>query len=272
MAALAKGMMMAERDRSFVASLERGLRVITAFDWESPVLSVSATAKRANMSRAAARRFLITLEQIGLVGSDDRQHYHLTPKVLSLGYSYLSSLRLDQHTIPALTKVMHKIGASCSMAVLSDTEIVYVVRVDKPTSFHISIRVGERLPAYSTALGRVLLAGRPDAEVSSIIDRSDRRKATEDTVIDPTRLIEVIRQIREQGWACVVNQQLQGWTSVAVPVCNSKGQTVAAINASAINQSSQATFIEATLPPLREAAAEIEWAIKSTDAVLAIPT
>jgi IclR family pca regulon transcriptional regulator len=255
-------------DRSFVASLDRGLRVIAAFDSEHPVLTVTQAAGRAGISRAAARRFLLTLQHTGFVATDDGQRYNLTPKVLSLGYAYLSSLRLEQHAIPALKKVMHEIGCSCSMAVLSDTHIVYIVRVDKPASLHMSIRIGERLPAFSTALGRILLSGRSDQDILDILKRSIRQKSTPETVIDIDLLVEIIRSARDAGWSSVINQQMPGWTSLAVPVRNAEGRIVAAINASTLGPEADADFFARALPLLQAAASEIEWAIRSGDAMV----
>ena len=260
-----------QKDRSFVVSLERGLRVIAAFGEESPLLTVSETACRAEISRAAARRFLRTLKQIGYVASDDDQRYYLKPSVMALGYSYLSSLRIDQIALPALTSMMEKIGTSCSMAVLSDAEIVYIARVDKQQPLRVSIRVGERLPAFSTALGRVLLSELTDAEVAAILKKTHFRKFTSDTIIDPARLLAIIKEVRRKGWASVVNQQIQGWASVAIPIRNAQRQIVAAINSSAQNQRSQSSLVDLSLPVLRSAAAEIEWALKSANTRLALP-
>jgi IclR family pca regulon transcriptional regulator len=260
-----------EKDRSFIGSLERGLRVIQAFGSENAVLSVSETASRAGISRAAARRFLRTLEHLGYMGCDDSQRYYLKPKVLSLGYTYLASLRLDQLALKPLTVVMEKSGMSCSMGVLSNTEVVYIARVEKPKPLHISIRVGERLPAFSTALGRVLLSGRTENEVRKLLAKTELRKFTDDTIIDAESLINIINDIRRQDWAYVVNQQMPGWTSVAVPVRNAQREIVAAINASAQYQPSPNALVDLTLPLLRAAAAEIEWAIKSTHTALAYP-
>jgi IclR family pca regulon transcriptional regulator len=253
---------MVEKDRSFVSSLDRGLRVIAAFDGDHPVLSVSQAAKRADISRAAARRFLITLAQLGYVREDDRQNYHLTARVLGLGYSYMSSLRLEQHAGPALEKVMAATGRSCSMAVLDGSDIVYVMRVDKPQTLHLSIRVGERLPALSTALGRVLLANRTDQEIHEAISSANLKKATPETVVNKSELHKILMQVREQDYACVINQQLQGWASVSVPIRNNKRAVVAAINASALNHPNVPQFTKDMLPKLREAAAEIEMALK----------
>ena len=203
------------------------------------------------------------------MGCDGAGRYFLKPTVLSLGYSYLDSSRLDDIALGPLSRVKEKSGTSCSMGVLSGTEVVYIVRIEQTAPLRVAIRVGERLPAYSTALGRVLLAGRSDKEVRSILARTKRRKFTDDTIVDIPRLIAIVDEVRKLDWAHVVNQQIPGWTSVAVPVRNAQGQMVAAINASALNQDSPDAFIEFNLPLLRAAAAEIEWAIKSTSTALA---
>lgn len=255
--------------RSFVNSLDRGLRVISAFGVGSPLLSVTEAANRAGISRAAARRFLLTLEQLGYVGSDEHQRYFLKSKALSLGYAYLSSLRLDEIAFPALRAVAERADASTSMAVLSGSDVVYIVRAERPRPLQPSIRVGERLPAFSTALGRVLLSGLPEQVVKSLLATSKRQKFTEDTVIHVPKLLEIVALAHRQGWCAVTNQQLQGWTSVAVPIRNAKNEIVAAINASAHHIRQPEVFVEHVLPLLRQAGSEIEWAIKSTTTPLA---
>src|SRR4051794_23692642 len=149
------------RGTHFVQSLERGLAVIRAFDAEAPELTLSDVARRTGMSRAAARRFLLTLADLGYVRTDGRQ-FSLSPRVLELGYAYLSSLSLPEVAEPHLEALVAEVRESSSMSVLDGGDIVYVARVPVSRIMTVAINVGTRFPAYATSMGRVMLAGLSD--------------------------------------------------------------------------------------------------------------
>ena len=154
---------MTEQPRSadFVQSLERGLAVIRAFDSERPELTLSDVARATGLTRATARRFLLTLSELGYVTATDG-HFSLCPRVLELGYSYLSGLGLPELAPPHMERLVAQVNESSSISVLDDTDIVYVVRVPTRRIMSITLSVGTRLPAYCTSMGRVLLAGLPE--------------------------------------------------------------------------------------------------------------
>jgi IclR family pca regulon transcriptional regulator len=164
--------MSAERARNanFVQSLERGLAVIRAFDAEHRDLSLSEVARLAGLTRAAARRFLLTLVELGYVSAADGR-FALSPRVLELGYAYLSGLTLPEVAEPHMEELVAHVNESSSISVLDDTEIVYVVRVPTRRIMSITLSVGTRLPAYATSMGRVLLAGLPDDELERRLQR-----------------------------------------------------------------------------------------------------
>lgn len=215
----------------FVQSLARGLAVIGAFDAERPAMSLSEVARQTQLTRATARRFLLTLESLGYVRSDGRR-FELTPKVLSLGYSYLSALSLPQLAQPHLRSLSDELGESTSMSVLDGAEIVYVARVATQRIMSVSISLGTRFPAYATSMGRVLLAALPPEELAELLERAQPRSLTPLTLTDHTQLRAQIAAVRRAGHA-VVDQELElGLRSVAVPVTDGTGAVVAAINVS----------------------------------------
>ncbi len=168
---------MAERGEHFVQSLERGLAVIKAFGSEDPELTLSDVARRTGLTRAAARRFLLTLADLGYVRSDGK-HFALTPRVLELGYAYLSSLSLPEIAEPHLERLAAEVRESSSVSVLDGDEIVYVGRVPTSRIMRVSINVGTRFPAYATSMGRVLLAALAPEALDAYLARAEIRPLT----------------------------------------------------------------------------------------------
>ena len=144
-------------EAEFVQSLERGLAVIRAFDADNPELTLSDVARITGLTRAAARRFLHTLVELGYMRSDGRK-FALRPRILELGYAFLSSLSLPEMALPHLEQLVEKVHESSSVSVLDGNEVVYVARVPTKRIMRIAISVGTHFPAYATSMGRVLLA------------------------------------------------------------------------------------------------------------------
>src|SRR3954462_1595005 len=234
-----------ERSRSsdFVQSLERGLAVIRAFDAEHRELALSDVARSTGLTRAAARRFLLTLVKLGYVPLADGR-FSLRPRVLDLGYAYLSSLSLPDVAQPHMEALVAKVNESSSISVLDDTEVVYVVRVPTRRIMSITLAVGTRLPAYATSMGRVLLANLPEEELEERLARVEFKPLTKRTVKDATALRKVLAGVRKQGYALTDQELEEGLRSVAVPIRDSSGDVVAALNVS-VHAS------RATVPALR---------------------
>lgn len=245
------------RDGAFVQSLERGLLVIRALAVPQPQ-ALSEVARAAGLSRAATRRFLLTLEHVGYV-RQTRGRFTLTPRVLELGYAYLSSLTLPEVAQPHLERLVEQVHESSSVSVLDGDDVVYVARVPTRRIMSVTISVGTRFPAYATSMGRVLLSGVPDEQVDATLSRADLRKLTGRTITSTDVLREAIRQVRRQGYA-IVDQELEvGLRSIAVPIRDPAGAVVAAVNLS--TQASRTTVADMKrrlLPPLRETAAAVE--------------
>jgi IclR family transcriptional regulator, pca regulon regulatory protein len=215
-----------------IQSLERGLAVLRAFGGERAGLTLSDVARITGLTRAAARRFLLTLLELGYVATDNRL-FSLTPRVLELGYGYLSGLGLTEIAVPHMEELVASVKESSSIAVLDGDDIVYVVRVPTKRIMAVSITVGTRFPAYGTSMGRVLLATLTPDELAVYLDRVDLRPLTPRTVTDRARLVSILDAVRKRGY-CLVDQELEdGLRSVAVPIVDARGVTFAAVNLSA---------------------------------------
>ncbi len=260
------------RRTDFVQSLDRGLAVIRCFSAEHPSLTLSEVAERTGLTRAAARRFLLTLQELGYVGSSGRQ-FSLRPRVLALGYAYLSSFSVSQIAQPHLEDLAEDLHESCSVSVLDGDDLVYVARASANRIMTIALTVGTRLPPYPTSMGRVLLAHQPDAEVDAYLGRVRLDRLTEHTITDPGEFRAVLEAVREQGWAAVDQELEAGVRSIAVPIRDASRRVVAAINASAhAARVPMRTLEREFLPKLRETARQIdsELAARMTTSVRSI--
>lgn len=241
-----------------VRAFERGLSVIRSFGGHSSQMTLAEVARATGLNRATARRLLITLEELGYVRRvDDR--FSLTPRVLDLGYAYLSSLALPQLALPYLEQLSEEVHEASSVGVLDATEVVYVARVPANRVMTVSIGLGTKFPAYRTSLGRALLASLSEEEVATIWETSDRREPTPRTVSSLAELRRHLETVRERGFA-LVDQELElGVRSVAAPLHDASGRTVAAINVSThVSRTSKAELKQRFIPALLRTAAEID--------------
>jgi len=251
------------RDSDFVQSLDRGLAVIRAFGPDRERLSLSEVARATGLTRAAARRFLLTLVKLGYMRSDGRE-FSLRPKVLELGYAYLSGLALPDVAEPHLEELSAKLHESSSISVLDGHHIVYVARVATKRIMTVAISVGTRFPAYAASMGRVLLAGLSEAELDKYLAEATFEAFTAQTVTDPGRLKDIVREVGEQGFAIVDQELEEGLRAIAVPIRDSSGAVTAAVNVSAhARRHSPETMRAELLPALLETAAHIEADLKS---------
>ncbi|GAB2849545.1 IclR family transcriptional regulator C-terminal domain-containing protein [Streptomyces deserti] len=209
--------------------LERGLAVIRAFDADHPALTLSEVARSCELTRAAARRFLLTLADLGYVHTDGRL-FRLTPRVLELGYSYLAGCTLPEIAEPHLEHLVGQVGESSSLCVLDGDDIVYVARVPTRRIMTVSITVGTRFPAYVTSVGRVVLAHLPDEEVEARLARTELRPLTPHTIVSARALRAELDRVRRQGYALVDQELEEGLRSVAAPVRDRDGEVVAGVN------------------------------------------
>ena len=246
-----------ESHREFVGSLAKGLSVIRVFGKDTPELSVTEVAKATETTRAAARRFLLTLHALGYVQSDGRL-YRLAPKTLELGFSFLSSHSWLSIASSLLDRLKAELGESVSVTVLEDTEVVYLAKFPADRVMTLSMDVGSRRPAYCTAMGRALLGEVPEAEARRILEASDIRAWTNRTVTDREALMEELRKARRQGFA-IIDQELEdGLVAVSVPLRDAKGEVLSAVNVCGHSSHLDVADLETRcLPALRDCVARI---------------
>lgn len=214
-----------------VQSFVRGLEVLRTFSGDRPRQTLAEVAAASGLARATARRFLHTLVAIGYAGTDGREFW-LTPRVLELGFGYLTSQPLVSIAKPRLEELSRTVNESSSLSVLDGTDIVYISRVPVRRIMRVDITVGTRFPAWATSMGRVLLAGMDAAALDDYFSRVALEPMAPGTVVDEGKLRTEIGKIRDQGW-CIVDQELeQGLRSVAAPVTDFDGTVVAAVNIS----------------------------------------
>jgi IclR family transcriptional regulator, pca regulon regulatory protein len=258
----------AVRDGEFVRSLDRGLSVIRAFSAEHPELTLSGVAKITGLTRAAARRFLHTLVDLGYVRCEGNK-FMLRPKILELGYAYLSSLSLPEMAMPHLEQLVGKVRESSSVCVLDGDEVVYVARVPTKRIMTVAISVGTRFPAYATSLGRVLLAAQSDQWLNGYFASVKLRMFTSHTIADPAALRAELHRVKEQGWALVDQELEDGLRSIAAPIHDGEGRVIASVNVSThATRTSLGEMVERLLAPLLATAHLIENDLSSSGAVL----
>jgi IclR family pca regulon transcriptional regulator len=219
------------RPREFIQSLERGLAIIRAFGPATPEQSVGELAGRTGLTRATARRFLITLTELGYVETDGRL-FRLTPKVLELGYSFLSGLRFVDVTLPHLERLVAEVDEDSEASVLHGEEIVYVARVPSSKMMTMAINVGGRLPAHATAMGKALLAALPLDQLEEYLASAQLRSYMPRTVTDPDVLRDQLERVREAGYAIVEQEVEEGLIAIATAIRDRSGKAVGAVNLS----------------------------------------
>jgi IclR family transcriptional regulator, pca regulon regulatory protein len=218
-------------DKEFMLTLARGLTVLNGFGRMRPSMTLSQAAETAALSRATARRILRTLKELGYVEQVGRQ-FSLTPRVLKLGFAYLSGQNWIEHALPLMKELSERVHESCSAAILEGTEIVYVARVPTQRIMSTALAVGSRLPAFHTSMGRVQLGFVEDAEIWRRLKSLRISPYTPYTITDLQALFDRIRADREQGFSIVDEELEKGLRSIAVPVVDRDGQAIGAINLS----------------------------------------
>jgi IclR family pca regulon transcriptional regulator len=247
-----------EHSRDYVQSLARGLTVLRHVAGERPTATLAEIAARARLSRAAARRLVLTLEHLGYVEASGRE-YRLTPRVLELGFGFLGAYDLTDLAHPWMEQLAHQANESCSMAVLDGRDIVYVARVSVRKVMTVSLAVGARLPAYCTSMGRVLLAGLTPERFEAWLETLETRRYTSHTVVEPARLRCIVETSRREGYAWVEQELEAGLCSIAVPVRDRAGHVVAALNLGMpFHADARRRATEELLPSLRQTAQAIE--------------
>ena len=247
-----------QKSKDFVQSLDRGLSIFKAFDATHSQLTLSEVAEATGFTRATARRFLMTLEELNYIGRSGR-HFYLKPRVLELGYAYLSSFSLISIAQGHLEQLADQVRESASATVLEGTNVIYVCRAAAKRIMTINLAVGTQLPAYATSMGRVLLASMSGADLDKYFERAEIEKLTSKTVTNERELRAIIKKVKEQGYSIVSEELEDGVQSVSMPIHSKDGRVLAAANVSAhSSRVSQEDLRAKLLPKLGRCVAEIE--------------
>lgn len=247
-----------ERGEHFVKSFERGLAVLRVFSADRPELTLTEVAEAANLTRAGARRFLLTLVDLGYLRLDGRK-FTLAPRVLEFGHAYLSGRPLPKLADPHLHELAEELRESTSVSVLDGDDIYYVARVPSSRLLSVSITVGTRFPAYATSMGKVLLAGLPEREVADRVARMELAPLTARTITSADGLHAEIQQARARGWAVSDGELEEGLHGVAAPLRDRSARVVAAVNVSLqTHATDDSTIRREIVPPLMATASRIE--------------
>jgi IclR family pca regulon transcriptional regulator len=250
-----------EHDREIVTGLARGMRVLEAFNEVDREMTLSEVARRTALSPAAVRRSLRTLAQLGYVRNIDRR-FLLSARVLSLGSAYLRSVDIEHLLLPELQKLVNRFGDTAGIAVLVDTNILYVAHHCVPRGIRPVAGAGVTYPAFATSLGRVLLAYLSERDLDDYFSAARFDKHTRFTETNPKRLRVALRQIRKSGYGTIVDQLFYGVTSLAVPIFSPTGEVVAALNTSAYTgQMTVEELVVSRLPELKTASARLSEVI-----------
>jgi IclR family pca regulon transcriptional regulator len=249
-------------DKEYMATLAKGLAVLAAFGEARPTMSLSEAATAAKLSRAAARRVLRTLAGLGYVAQNGKL-FSLAPRILELGFAYLSSQSWIDRAEPLMKEISHDLQESCSAAILQGSEIVYVARMSAPHRImSTTIAVGTRLPAFHTSLGRIQLGYREEPELTALLKAMRIEPYTASTIVDRAALADRIRKDHAQGFSIVDEELEKGLRALAVPIVSRAGRCVAALNLSAhSNRTTRNEMRERFLPRLRDVAQQISRTI-----------
>ncbi|MBN7786538.1 helix-turn-helix domain-containing protein [Ponticoccus gilvus] len=244
--------------RDFVSSLSRGLEILSSFSRTSKKMTLSEVAAETGMSRATARRFLLTLVKEGYVVTDGKL-FDLTPKVLDLGFSVLSKIGIWDRARPLMERLSEQTGESCTAAILDGLDVVYVAGVQAHNIISVGISVGSRQSAFYTANGRVLLASQPEDNWDGIIANARLLPRTQHSITNKAELRMVLEQVRDQGWALVDQELEEGLLSIAIPLKFRSGVLAGSINIAVPSiRATREIMVETYLPKLRDTAEEIQ--------------
>jgi len=249
-------------DTEYLTTLERGLSVLRAFGRENPQMTLSEVAEVTNLSPAAARRCLNTLVKLGYVAKYHR-HFLLRPEVMSFASAYLDSMSLGEIVRPHLQAVRDETGDSSSLAVLSGSDILYLVHVSTNRMVRLAAGIGTRFPAYATSLGRAILAFEADDVRNRYLDTGNFVSLTEHTVTSHAELQQILMQVRRDGYSAVKDELDYGLISIAVPILDESGRAMAAINCStSTSRVGLDELIRTRLPVLQNASWHIQAALR----------
>lgn len=236
--------------RDLVAGLGKGLAIIELFNETRRRMSISDAATLTGLTRAAARRYLLSLVHLKYADFDGK-YFSLTPRVMRLGHAYLANTPLAKLLQPFVDNISREAGDPCTAAILDETEVVYIARASPPRIVSISLGVvGSRLPAYCTSLGRVLLAHLPDDLLEDYWSRAKLEPRTPKTKHTRTAVEQALEDVRRLGYALVDEEAEFGLRSLGAPIRNAQGVVIAALTVTVHSSRMAASELPDTFLPL----------------------
>lgn len=220
---------MAQKASWYIGALERGFAVLKTFNRDTPMLRISDIASKTGMSRFAVRRFLKTFQELGYIGLED-DRYFLKPRILEIGYSYLAASQVPNLIQRYLEELVSKTGGSSSIGVLDGHEVIYIARATAPMLYNLAVGLHTRQPAYVFSIGRILLANMSPEALDDYLDHVPLVRYTDRTIVNQKKLKAQLAIERKRGWAAVQDEMSYGVMALAVPIKDSSGRTVAALN------------------------------------------
>jgi IclR family pca regulon transcriptional regulator len=238
-----------QRPRYFINSLAKGLSVLQAFAEAGHPLTLSEIAHALGANNTTATRLCYTLTELRFIHKDGQRRYHLTPKVLTLGHSYISGLAWQEVAQFYLDALFKDVQETVNLSVLEDSEIIYLVRIRKRKYLPFDIRIGTRLPVYCTAMGKVLMAMGSPEKVKTILRALEFKPLTPCTVTSLDKFMDELEKVRKNGYAINDEELSIGNRAVGAPVLNKRGYAVAAINIAAPTPEYSRSQMEKILAP-----------------------
>ena len=241
----------------FVTALARGLAVIRAFGAQASPMTLAEIARRVELPRATVRRSLITLETLGYVETDGKT-FMLTPQVLSLGHSYLSSMPVTRAVRPHLEKMSALLNETSSAGILDHGDAVFVARVPVRRVSVENVPAGSRIPAYCTSMGRVLLAAQSDEMIDGYLSRIEPHAYTPRTITNPAKIRDAILKARTASYSIVEEELDAGVMAISVPIKDAHDRTIAALSVvSHVDRATSAQMVDLFLPHMRDVVREL---------------
>lgn len=253
-----------DRSRDRIQSIERGVEVLRAFNHRDGALSVAEIAARVGLARPVVRRILLTFAHIGYTEATNGL-WRLTPRILELGSGYFAASSLPEIAYGYMAEVVERTEETCSIGVLDGLEVIHVARVEDRRPLPDSVRVGNRLPAHATAIGKVLLAQLEPAELDQRLAGAALEAFTPSTVADADALRARLEQVRERGYDVSLEELHPGQVAVAVPILV-EDRTVGALAVSSTTlRESEQSLADIIVPVLRTAADDIAKAYRNAN-------
>lgn len=253
----------AKKEPELLDALSNGLALLRLFATGVPTMTMQQVAEKLGVTRAAARRLLLTLQHHGYVAQDARQ-FAITPKVLELGHAYFASMSLPVLARPVMHALAHELQETCSLGVLDQDAVVLLAREEPPRLLRVDLGVGRRLPAFAHSMGRVLLAALDNAAQAAYLRDATLTMLTPATTTDPGALAGILQRVRKEGHCVLDSEMVDGFGGISVPLRDGQSKVVAALGLSMVlGRRSRKDLLRDCLPPLQRAAQQIEWVLRA---------